>query len=90
MCNDASETNHYLSRFEFILDAMLESLLLRLRVGNDETIAHEMSRIPVPFRRAEPVEIRLLFLDHAVGNGIDAEPRGDREAILIRPCFNRR
>ena len=69
---------------------MLKCLLFQFRVGYHQTIAHEVSRVTVTFRRAEPVEIGLLFLDHAVGHWIDTEPRGDRKPILVRPGLNRR
>lgn len=80
----------YLSWFEFVLDAMLKGFLFQFRVGYNKTVADKMSRIAMSFRGAKPIEIRLFFLDHSVGDWIDPKPGGDGKTVLIGPGFDRR
>lgn len=84
------EKETHLAWFEFVLDAVLKAFLFQLRAGDHETVADEVRRVPVAFRCAEPVEIRLLLLDHAVSHGVDAEPGGDCETVLVGPCLDGR
>ena len=68
---------------------MLKRFLFQFRVGYNQAVANEMCGVAMTFRGAEPVEIRLLFLDHAVRHWIDSKPGGNRETILIGPGFDR-
>ena len=89
---DVTDGDHVpLARFEFELNAVLLLLTVRFGlVGQHETVAHEVGRVAEVLARAEPVQVGFLFLDVDATHRIDANPRGEREAVLVRPIANRR
>lgn len=79
------------ARLKLVLNTVLHFFAFGLRaIGNDETRAHEESRVAEAFARAEPVQVGLFFFNLHTAHRIDAKPSGECEAVLVGPVAYRR